>query len=221
MPTDPPVRPASEVYALPNDSAVAVGDLFDPLPDFVCRADCLFVDVPYNQALLTNFINRPGARLSPRNTRCFPDFLVRLGEAVAEIAPAHAFIEVGKEALADVVHLLRPRYRYVTFYNATYYRRPENKCYVVHGTDDYARRRYAELEDRDEAEIVAWLCANHPFRCIGDLCMGEGLVGRHAYLNGRPFVGIEINPERLGKLVAFVEEREAAKPRPLAPPSSP
>jgi hypothetical protein len=193
---------------LPNGSALAVHDIYDPLPAFMQRADVLFCDLPYNQSLLTNFSNREAARVSAQNPVKFHDFLDRVGACVNQISPKHCFIEIGKEALADVIHLLRRSYQYVTFYNSTYYRRSENKCYIVHATNVYKERRYKALEDMDEADAVAWICANVEFQCIGDLCMGEGLVGRHAYLNSRSFVGIDINEERLRKLVEFIESEE-------------
>lgn len=189
------------IYTFPNNSMVAVHDIFDPLPDFMRRADTLFVDIPYNQSLLTNFSYREGVSLSAANTARFDDFTARLFDCIVEIAPTFTFVEVGKEALPDYVIRLRGLYKYVTFYNATYYKKRENKCYVIHATNDAKRKRYAELEDKDEAEIVHWLCANHPFRCIGDLCMGLGLVGLAAYAAGKPFVGTELNHDRLLNLV--------------------
>lgn len=189
------------IYAFPNESTVAVHDIFDPLPPFMHQADTLFVDIPYNQSLLTNFSYRPGVTLAAGNTAKFADFTNRLFACIAEIAPAFAFIEVGKEALPEYAQRLAGMYKYCTFYNSTYYRKNENKCYILHATNDAKRKRYAELEDQDEAAIVAWLCANHPFTYIGDLCMGEGLVGREAHRNGRRFVGTELNHDRLLKLV--------------------
>lgn len=189
------------IYNLPNDSIVAVHDIFDPLPEFMRLADTLFVDIPYNQSLLTNFSYRDGITLSEQNTGRFTDFTSRLFQCVVEIAPSFCFVEVGKEALPEYAVRLASVYRYVTFYNSTYYRKSSNKCYVLHATNDHKRRRYSVLEDLDESDIVAWLCANHQFDCIGDLCMGEGLVGREAYKNGKRFVGTELNRARLGKLI--------------------
>lgn len=198
------------MIALPNDSAVAVHDLFDPLPDFMRRADTIFTDIPYTQSLLTNYANRPGVRTSPANTGRFDDFLFKLFERLDEITPATIFIETGKDALADVYHMAGSRFEYTTFYNATYYRKLANKSYIVHATNDRARRRYPALEDMDEADAIAWICANHEYQCIGDLCMGKGLVGRHAYANGKSFVGTELNPARLQVLIDFIEKKEAA-----------
>lgn len=56
-----------KTYNLPNNSMVAVHDIFDTLPEFMHRADCIFTDLPYNQAMLSNYCNRDGVALSTDN----------------------------------------------------------------------------------------------------------------------------------------------------------
>ena len=97
------------------------------------------------------------------------------------------------------------------FYNSTYYHKKGCKTYVIHVTNDFKTRRYKALEDMDEEDIIAWVCANHEYRCIGNLCMGRGLVGRHAYAAGKRFVGTELNLKRLAVLVDHVQQAEATK----------
>jgi hypothetical protein len=194
--------------SLPNDSVVQVHDLFDKLPEFMLRADTIFTDIPYNQSLLTNFSNRDEAALSPSNTLDFGDFTTRFFECIKHVNPKHLFVEVGKEALADYIIRCQDLFKYVTFYNSTYYNRIENKCYVIHATNTYKFRRYKPLEDLDEADVVKWLCHNHEFKVIGDLCMGEGLVGKCAYHAGKSFVGIDINGKRLQVLVDYIKNKE-------------
>lgn len=196
-------------YSLPNNSVVKVHDIFDPLPEFMNRADMLFIDIPYNQSLLTNFGNREGVILSPNNPGDFQSFIVRIGDCIELIGAEHSFVEVGKNALADIIFILRDIYKYVTFYNASYYHRAENKCYIIHATDDYKNRRYSVLEDKDESDIVKWLCNNLSFDCIGDLCMGQGLVGLAAYEAGKPFVGTELNERRLANLLQKLAKKGA------------
>jgi len=193
-------------YDLPNNSFVKVHDIFDELPSFMKYADCLFVDIPYNQALLTNFAFREEVTISEKNTNVFSEFIKRLWECITEIAPETLFIETGKEALAELIIEAKQRYKYVTFYNSTYYRKKENKCYVIHCTNYHKERRYKQFEDMDEEDIIKAICSGaHRFKCIGDLCMGMGLVGKHAYLNGKQFVGTELNPKRLAVLVDFIK----------------
>ena len=190
---------------LPNDSVVQVCDWIAEMPDFMRRADTIFVDPPWNMGNVRTFYtkaekDRPGMD--------FPAFSDHLWRRLDDIRPATLFVEMGKEYLADYLMAAKERYRYVTFYNSTYYRRRENKCYVIHATNDFQTRRYAELEDKDEAEIIAWVAANHPYGCIGDLCMGQGLIGKRAYDNGRSFVGTELNYKRLAVLVDYIAIRE-------------
>lgn len=193
----------------PNGSVLKVHDIFAAVPEFLRQADTIFSDIPYNQSLLSNYSNRPEARLSPFNTKDFKDFTNRFFYYVVQIEPGTLFIETGKEALPDYLIAARGLFKYVTFYNATYYHQPQNKSYIIHATNDFKRRRYTDLEDMDEAEAIAWICQNHPYECIGDLCMGKGLVGKHAYLAGKRFVGIDINPARLQVLVDFIKKEEA------------
>ena len=146
----------------------------------------------------------------------FAAFTSSLWLCLDTIRPQHLFLEMGKEYLADYILDARKRWKYVTFYNATYYHKQENKCYIIHATNDHKRRRYPELEDRDEADAIQWICTKHPYQCIGDLCMGKGLVGKHAYLAGKRFVGTELNPKRLACLVDFIrmeEQKKATNPR--------
>jgi hypothetical protein len=138
-------------------------------------------------------------------------FSAQLIERVSTIAPSTIFVEMGKEYLGWWLNALQAKYRYVTFYNSTYYRKRENKCYVIHATDDHKTRRYKALEDLDEADIIAWIAANHQYDVIGDLCMGTGLAGRRAYDNGRSFVGTELNYKRLALLVDYIAQEEKKK----------
>jgi len=196
-----------KIYNLPNNSFVKVHDIFDPLPSFMHKADCVFTDPPYNQNLCTNFCYKKGAVLSSKNNTQFDAFTNRFFMCVKEINPKFLFIEMGKEYLSWYIEECKKRYKYVTFYNSTYYKKKENKCYVIHATNIFKKRRYKELEDLDEEEIIKWICAHHEYKCIGDLCMGTGLVGKHAYLNGKSFVGTELNKKRLAILIDYIKKQ--------------
>lgn len=196
----------SGIIELPNQSLVQVCDWTVSLPNFMLSADTVFVDPPWNMGNVNTFYTKAGLPHAEGNFMGFSrHFWMRLDE----IEPRHLFIEMGKEYLGWYLEQARSRYKYVTFYNSTYYRKTENKCYVIHATNDPKRRRYADLEDLDESDIIAWICKNHDYQYIGDLCMGTGLVGKGAYLNARRFVGTELNPKRLALLVDFIAKQEA------------
>lgn len=57
------------------------------------------------------------------------------------------------------------------------------------------------LDYTDEEDAIAWVCENEEYDCIGDLCMGRGLIGVNAYKNGKRFVGTELNHKRLAVLL--------------------
>jgi len=191
--------------SLPNNSMVKACDWLDDFPQFMLRADTLFVDPPWNIGNVNTFYTKADKGHVALD---FVGFSKRLFARIDEISPRFLFLEMGKEYLSWHLEQCKQRYKYVTFYNSTYYRKKQNRCYVIHATDQFRRRRYSELEDMDEADIIAWICSYHEYDCIGDLCMGLGLVGRHAYAAGRSFVGTELNPKRLASLVAHILEAE-------------
>lgn len=203
--------------ALPNGSAVEVCDWTERMPGFMKQADTLFIDPPWNAGNVRSFYTKADIE---HDAFDFAAFTETLWSRIDQIRPKTLFVEMGKEHLWRYLERAGARYKYVTFYNSTYYGKRENKCYVIHATNDAKARRYPELEDMDEARIIEWVCANHRYSCIGDLCMGRGLVGRHAYLNGRRFVGTELNKKRLAVLVDFIAQAERAKaPAPVPAPS--
>lgn len=191
------------IYNLPNDSTVKVHDIFEPLPEFMKQADCIFTDLPYNLALLNGFYTKAERTDYKDNFKCFYG---RLFQCVDEIAPKTLFLEIGKEYLSELIAECKKRYKYVTFYNSTYYHSKKNKCYIIHATNEFKKRKYA-LDDMDEEDAIKWICSNVEFECIGDLCMGKGLVGYNAWKNDKKFVGTELNKKRLMVLVDKINGR--------------
>lgn len=182
-------------YSLPNNSVVKVHDIFEPLPEFMKNADCIFTDLPYNLALLNGFYTKAERTDYKSNFECF---YKRLFECIDEIHPDKLFLEIGKEYLAELIMECKKRYKYVTFYNSSYYHQKDNKCYVIQASE---KRMKLPFDYMDEEDIIQYICENVDYKCIGDLCMGKGLVGWYSYINGKPFVGTELNEKRLAVLV--------------------
>ena len=191
-------------YNLPNNSVVKVHDIFDALPVFMKRADVIFSDPPYNQALLSNFSNREKIKLSTNNTVLFPDFQKRFFECIDEIKPKKLFIEIGKQYKETFYSECEKRYSYVSIYESTYYHNKKNKCWIIVAEKEH---RYYPFGGIDEEEVIKWICSNLEYECIGDLCMGMGLVGYHSFLNGKSFVGTELNKKRLAVLVDKINKK--------------
>ena len=191
---------------LPNNSIVQVCDWTISLPEFMKSADALFVDPPWNAGNAKSFYTKAGIYIPGIDFHAFSSILF---QRIFEISPDTVFVEIGKQYIGLYLQSLGGMFKYVTLYNSSYYHRKQNKCYVIHATNSGKLKRHKILEDMDEEDIIKWLCRNHPYQCVGDLCMGRGLVGKHSYLNGRRFVGTELNPKRLAVLVDFIRSREA------------
>lgn len=187
--------PAGRRAVFSDGSTVKVHNVFDPLPDFMRAADVICVDPPWNLGNLNSFYTKADRR---DHQDTFETFYRRLFECIGEIHPTTCYVEIGKEYLADFVQQMRRLYPHVTFYNSSYYHKRDNICYVIRGA---RKRRKLPLDYMDEEDIIAWICKNEEYACIGDLCMGRGLVGLNAFKNGRPFVGTELNHKRLSVLL--------------------
>lgn len=196
-----PIQPG-EIITFGGGSQVAIHNIFDPLPGFMLAADLVFVDPPWNLGNLNTFYTKAERT---NHQQGFEQFYKRLFECIKLIDPATCYIEVGKEYLAEFVLELKKLYKYVTFYNSIYYHRKDNLCYVIRGS---RKRKKLPLDGMDEEDIIAWICANEDYTCIGDLCMGLGLVGVYAHKNGKRFVGTELNHKRLSVLVERIRKGE-------------
>ncbi|MHB8171193.1 MAG: hypothetical protein ACYDG6_06590 [Thermincolia bacterium] len=186
---------SDQLTVFDNGSTVKVHNIFDPLPDFMLEADLIFVDPPWNLGNLNSFYTK-AERMDHQES--FAPFYKRLFECIARISPETCYIEVGKEYLSEFIHETKKIYKHVTFYNSSYYHRKENMCYIIRGA---IKRKKLPLDYMDEEDIIAWICNNEDYACIGDLCMGRGLVGLHASKNGKRFVGTELNGKRLSVLL--------------------
>jgi DNA modification methylase len=183
------------VAVFEDGSTLKAHNIFDPLPEFMRSADLVFVDPPWNLGNLNSFYTKAERTDYQAN---FKDFYRCLFWHISQIKPRTCYVEVGKEYLADFIQEMRALYRYVTFYNSSYYHKQENMCYVIRGSH---KRKKLPLDYMDEEDIIAWICEHEDYQCIGDPCMGLGLVGVHAAKNGRRFVGTELNHKRLSVLL--------------------
>lgn len=199
-----PIKPG-EVAAFDNGTLVAVHDIFNPLPRFMLQADCIFVDSPWNLGNIRSFYTKADQIL---DLDSFTLFYKRLFECIKEIHPAICYAEIGKEYLPEFVFEMKKLYKYVTFYNSTYYHKKDNICYVVRGN---SKAKKPKLDYLDEEDIIKWVCENEAYGCIGDLCIGRGLVAQYAYAAGkRKAVGTELNHKRLSVLLERMLKLDAS-----------
>jgi len=174
-----------------NGSKLQVSNVFSPLPDFMQQADLIFCDPPWNQGNIRSFYTKAGIYDAESD---YGRFIDRLFDCIKKIHPATCYLEIGKEYLAVFITKMQEIYKYVTFYNSSYYHKNDNLCYIVRGS---RKAKKPKLDGIDEEDIITWVCENESYTCIGDLCMGRGLVACAAYRSGKKFVGTELNHKRL------------------------
>jgi hypothetical protein len=197
---------AGEVWrVLDNDSKVAVHNIFNPLPDFMHTADFLFVDPPWNKGNLTAFYTKAGR---DDYVQDFADFEQVLFQRVTEIAPRVCYLEVGRQAVDKWQEALAEFYPCVQRWDVTYYRR--NPCHILRGGAAPLDYDYSGM---DEQDVIFKAAKIEQYEVMGDMCMGQGLVGMAAYDAGRPFVGTELNKRRLANLLQKLARRGAVVER--------
>lgn len=172
-----------------------VHNIFDELPEFMMQADCVFIDPPCSIGNINTFYTKAGR--SDYQSE-FQSFTNRFFNCIRQIKPKKIFIEVFKSNKRAFENELARIYGNISVYESTYYHKKQNKCWILIAGDVEADKI---PEGMDEKDFIKWVCANIQYECIGDLCMGRGLVGYHAFLNKKRFVGTELNGKRLAVLV--------------------
>ena len=173
-----------------------VHDIFDNLPEFMKEADCIFVDPPCSKGNLNSFYTKAD---SVEYKESYEPFKSRLFCCIDEINPDNLFIEVFKSNKDDFVREVEKRYKYVRIFHSYYYHNKKNKCWIIQGTRE--KSKLLSIDNLDEEDFIKYVCKNVEYSCIGDLCMGRGLVGYNSFLNNKKFVGTELNEKRLAVLV--------------------
>lgn len=186
-----PIQPG-EVWGLDNGSRVAVHDIFEPLPEFMRQADLLFVDPPWNQGNLTAFYTK-AKRTDYQRFEAFTEVLF---ERLAAVKAQTCYIEIGNQFVAAWSERLAQFYPVSQRWPVVYYRKhPTN---IIRGGQAAIA---ADFTGVDEARAITQVAQIEDYQIMGDLCMGQGLVGLAAHAAGKPFVGTELNPRRLAVLL--------------------
>jgi hypothetical protein len=178
---------------------VKVHDIFLPLPEFMKKADVLFIDPPCSKANINSFYTK--ADRTDYQTSYEP-FHKRLFQCIDEINPRELFLEVFKSNRDIFITECEQRFTSVVVSPTTYYHSKKNVCWIIHATNT---TETISFDGWDEEDAIKFICENVDYNCIGDLCMGRGLVGFHANKAGKSFVGTEINKKRLAVLLDGIE----------------
>ena len=178
---------------------VKVHDIFEPLPKFMKQADCLFIDPPCSEGNFKSFYTK--ADKAVRMNINF--FNGRLFELIDEINPKHLFIETFKSNDETIFNRLSELYgTNLKQFQSYYYGKKNNVCWIWYAYTE--EESEFEIPYLDEEKAIEYICKTLDFNCIGDLCMGKGLVGFYANKYNKKFVGTELNEKRLACLIEHI-----------------
>jgi len=178
---------------------LAVHNLFEPLPEFMHKADLIFIDPPWNLGNLNTFYTK-AERVDYQTS--FDVFSDAVFMRIEEISPQICYIEIGKQNVDNFRKRLERLYPVVQAWPVTYYRK--HPCWILRGS---ASETTADYTGMDESVVIKAVGQREKYRCIGDFVMGRGLVGLAAHAAGKEFVGTELNPRRLACLLSALAEQ--------------
>lgn len=86
---------------------------------------------------------------------------------------------------------------------------PGVPCAIATNQGGVGLRYWMETKDFGEPGKYPTQAQVERYEVMGDLCMGQGLVGLSAWDAGKPFVGTELNKRRLANLLQKLAKRGA------------
>lgn len=183
-----------EIWNIDGVNKVSVHNICNELPKFVFDADILFIDPPWNLGNLNCFYTKAKRKDYHKD---FDIFIEVLFKRIKEINPNICYIEIGNQYKNIFYEKLKLIYKYTQKWKVTYYKK--NPCNILRGSHiSYTNLNFSGL---DEADCIKIIAEKEEYKTIGDICMGQGLVGLAAYNSGKRFVGTELNCRRLAVLL--------------------
>ena len=198
-------------YDMSGDIRVGTGilrvhDIFNPLPEFMKQADVVFCDPPCSKANINSFYAK--AELDERKDD-YVGFHARFWQVIDEISPKILFVEVFKSNKDKFIAEVEKRYANVILHESMYYNKPSNRCWIIQASNEPLVD--IGIDGIDEEKVIERICDSVDFKCIGDPCMGKGLVAFYANRAGKKFVGTELNKYRLAVCLERVTTGQRGK----------
>lgn len=184
-----PIEPGQVWTEIKTGSQFAVHDITMPIPAFLCNADMVYCDPPWNMGNVNSFYTKNGTSPSIKE---FSDFYNHLFSSVSQIKPQVCYLEIGKKHLSDFTEKMSDIFPVVQTWPVTYYRK--NGSYLIRGGE---KMTVFDFSYRDDMDTPALAIHHENLDCVADLCTGRGLTAISAFKLGKRFVGTELNKRRL------------------------
>lgn len=164
-------------------------DIFDDIPAEFYTADYVVVDPPWNRGNLSSFYTKADMKLD----KGFEQFLNRVFEVIGEIGVNSCYMEFGFQFKEVVIDHMKKVFDNVREIESRYYKK--NPCYFIIGENEGHHLDF-DTTIRDELLVIDEIIRLKSGKVL-DFCLGRGAVSRSAFRYNKPFIGTELNINRL------------------------
>lgn len=164
-------------------------NIFDEIPQEFYTADYVVVDPPWNRGNLSSFYTKADMKLDKE----FEDFLNRVFEVIGTIGVNSCYMEFGAQYKDEIVSRMSTIFDNVRVIESFYYN--TKPCFFIIGENEGHHLDF-DTTPKDELRVIDDIIKAHDGRVL-DFCLGRGAVSRTALKYGKPFIGSELNINRL------------------------
>ncbi len=174
------------------------GSLLNPARLTAIRIPLVYVDPPWNQALLTGF--RTKAK-SPSSELTFTEFIYTLLEPLSTLCPQPVILMEGSaqpKAMDEVAEAVGriPDLSVLHVWTITYNKGKPAILYQLSGGDSTTVANFHDMDDWD-TPALAIEHYTEPGNFVLDPCLGLGRTAHCCQTLSRRCIGMELNPARL------------------------
>ena len=130
---------------------VKVHDIFNPLPNFMLKADVIFSDPPYNQSALKGYYTKAGLSEKPES---FQSFFYRFIECVDLISPRLVCIEAGLSQASEYIKEFSLIYKNIHRIESWYYGNKKQKCTILFFSNEDFPECILSMPSMDEEKVI-------------------------------------------------------------------
>lgn len=177
-------------YIINNGQGVIFNhNVFDEIPKEFYEATYVVVDPPWSMGNLRSFYTKAEKELDKE----FEEFLDRIFYVIKTIGVNSCYMEFGKQFKDEIVRRMSEVFDNVRVIDSFYYN--TQPCFFVIG-ENKGHELDFDTTPKDELKVIDDIIRLKDGKVL-DFCLGRGAVSRTALKYNKPFVGSELNVNRL------------------------
>ena len=187
-----PIKPGEVWVHHDSKSYVAQNDIRESVPSFMCDADMVYCDPPWNKGNCNSFITKAGLISYIDSFEYMLDVIVG---AIKKINPEVCYVEMGKQNVEALKKKLKKEFEHVSAWQVTYYKK--HPCFLLRASIKNKPCPDVDFSGDDESITPNKAIIVESPKVVADPFMGMGLTLLAAHKNSVSFRGAELHPRRL------------------------